>query len=75
MPWHDISLAMLGGPVLDVIRHACERWNFIKASIVYFETGRCIIIDSFAVAPKIDGSRRSAFFATATRRLRSRTEV
>jgi phospholipase D1/2 len=33
MPWHDISLAMLGGPVLDVIRHACERWNFIKVSI------------------------------------------
>jgi phospholipase D1/2 len=33
MPWHDISLAMLGGPVLDVIRHACERWNFIKASV------------------------------------------
>jgi len=30
MPWHDISLGMLGGPVLDVARHACERWNFIK---------------------------------------------
>lgn len=30
MPWHDMSLGMLGGPVLDVVRHACERWNFIK---------------------------------------------
>ncbi|KAG0174673.1 hypothetical protein DFQ28_005271 [Apophysomyces sp. BC1034] len=30
MPWHDMSLCMLGGPVLDVARHFCERWNFIK---------------------------------------------
>ncbi|KAJ8655156.1 hypothetical protein O0I10_009191 [Lichtheimia ornata] len=30
MPWHDISLCMLGGPVLDVSRHFCERWNYIK---------------------------------------------
>jgi hypothetical protein len=75
MPWHDISLAMLGGPVLDVIRHACERWNFIKASIGCFETGRCIIIDFSAAAPKIDGSRGSTIFATTTRRLWSHTEV
>ncbi|KAJ8656583.1 hypothetical protein O0I10_007660 [Lichtheimia ornata] len=30
MPWHDMSLCMVGGPVLDVCRHFCERWNFIK---------------------------------------------
>ncbi|CAO3600983.1 unnamed protein product [Absidia cylindrospora] len=30
MPWHDMSLCMLGGPVLDVARHFCERWNFVK---------------------------------------------
>ncbi|KAI8990852.1 hypothetical protein BDF20DRAFT_908690 [Mycotypha africana] len=32
MPWHDISLCMLGTPVLDVSRHFCDRWNFIKNS-------------------------------------------
>ncbi|CAO0797085.1 unnamed protein product [Mucor circinelloides] len=32
MPWHDISLCMLGEPVLDVARHFCDRWNFIKQS-------------------------------------------
>ncbi|SAM04497.1 hypothetical protein [Absidia glauca] len=30
MPWHDMSLCMMGGPVLDVARHFCERWNFVK---------------------------------------------
>ncbi|KAI8140212.1 hypothetical protein BJV82DRAFT_624297 [Fennellomyces sp. T-0311] len=30
MPWHDVSLCMVGGPVLDVGRHFCERWNYIK---------------------------------------------
>ncbi|KAI8391192.1 uncharacterized protein BYT42DRAFT_474927 [Radiomyces spectabilis] len=30
MPWHDMSLCILGGPVLDVAHHFCERWNFIK---------------------------------------------
>ncbi|KAI9468470.1 MAG: hypothetical protein EXX96DRAFT_590746 [Benjaminiella poitrasii] len=30
MPWHDISLCVIGAPVLDVARHFCERWNFIK---------------------------------------------
>ncbi|KAI9312755.1 hypothetical protein BX666DRAFT_1986220 [Dichotomocladium elegans] len=30
MPWHDMSLCILGGPVLDVCRHFCERWNYIK---------------------------------------------
>ncbi|KAI8991905.1 hypothetical protein BDF20DRAFT_812470 [Mycotypha africana] len=30
MPWHDISLCVMGAPVLDVARHFCERWNFIK---------------------------------------------
>ncbi|CEP13720.1 hypothetical protein [Parasitella parasitica] len=32
MPWHDISLCMLGEPVLDVARHFCDRWNFVKNS-------------------------------------------
>ncbi|KAI8370759.1 hypothetical protein EDC96DRAFT_502234 [Choanephora cucurbitarum] len=32
MPWHDMSLCMLGEPVLDVARHFCDRWNFIKQS-------------------------------------------
>ncbi|KAG2235547.1 hypothetical protein INT48_003110 [Thamnidium elegans] len=30
MPWHDMSLCVIGLPVLDVARHFCERWNFIK---------------------------------------------
>lgn len=30
MPWHDMSLCVIGTPVLDVARHFCERWNFIK---------------------------------------------
>ncbi|CAO3597157.1 unnamed protein product [Absidia cylindrospora] len=30
MPWHDMSLCMLGGPVLDVAKHFIERWNFVK---------------------------------------------
>ncbi|KAI7898091.1 uncharacterized protein BX663DRAFT_526183 [Cokeromyces recurvatus] len=30
MPWHDMSLCVMGTPVLDVARHFCERWNFIK---------------------------------------------
>ncbi|KAI9491274.1 hypothetical protein BDB00DRAFT_767302 [Zychaea mexicana] len=30
MPWHDVSLCMVGGPVLDVGRHFTERWNYIK---------------------------------------------
>ncbi|KAI9276308.1 hypothetical protein BY458DRAFT_433755 [Sporodiniella umbellata] len=30
MPWHDMSLCVMGAPVLDVARHFCERWNFIK---------------------------------------------
>ncbi|ORX48538.1 phospholipase D/nuclease [Hesseltinella vesiculosa] len=31
MPWHDISLCVIGGPVLDVARHFCDRWNFVKS--------------------------------------------
>ncbi|ORE03496.1 phospholipase D/nuclease [Rhizopus microsporus var. microsporus] len=30
MPWHDMSLCVMGAPVLDVARHFCERWNFVK---------------------------------------------
>ncbi|KAG1152416.1 hypothetical protein G6F37_000260 [Rhizopus arrhizus] len=32
MPWHDMALCVLGKPVLDVSRHFCDRWNFIKQS-------------------------------------------
>ncbi|KAL0085255.1 hypothetical protein J3Q64DRAFT_1746253 [Phycomyces blakesleeanus] len=32
MPWHDISLCVMGQPVLDVARHFCERWNYVKYS-------------------------------------------
>ncbi|KAI8884179.1 phospholipase D/nuclease [Backusella circina FSU 941] len=32
MPWHDMSLCMMGEPVLDVSRHFCDRWNFVKHS-------------------------------------------
>ncbi|ORZ14030.1 hypothetical protein BCR42DRAFT_417891 [Absidia repens] len=31
MPWHDMSLCMIGEPVLDVARHFCDRWNFVKS--------------------------------------------
>ncbi|KAI9248403.1 hypothetical protein BY458DRAFT_560172 [Sporodiniella umbellata] len=30
MPWHDMALCVLGKPVLDVARHFCDRWNFVK---------------------------------------------
>ncbi|KAG1150556.1 hypothetical protein G6F37_000150 [Rhizopus arrhizus] len=30
MPWHDMSMCVIGAPVLDIARHFCERWNFIK---------------------------------------------
>ncbi|KAI8373627.1 hypothetical protein EDC96DRAFT_458022 [Choanephora cucurbitarum] len=30
MPWHDMSMCVTGPPVLDVARHFCERWNFVK---------------------------------------------
>ncbi|RUP33532.1 hypothetical protein BC936DRAFT_138556, partial [Jimgerdemannia flammicorona] len=30
MPWHDVSVGILGQPVLDIAKHFCERWNFIK---------------------------------------------
>ncbi|RUP45335.1 hypothetical protein BC936DRAFT_148300 [Jimgerdemannia flammicorona] len=30
MPWHDVSVGIIGQPVLDIAKHFCERWNFIK---------------------------------------------
>ncbi|WWC65686.1 uncharacterized protein I303_108307 [Kwoniella dejecticola CBS 10117] len=30
MPWHDVSLTMMGPSVVDLIQHFCERWNFVK---------------------------------------------
>jgi phosphatidylserine/phosphatidylglycerophosphate/cardiolipin synthase-like enzyme len=30
MPWHDISLHVVGQAARDVSRHFVERWNFIK---------------------------------------------
>ncbi|KAG9299286.1 hypothetical protein G9A89_013934 [Geosiphon pyriformis] len=30
MPWHDISIGLIGRPVQDIARHFIERWNFIK---------------------------------------------
>ncbi|CAG8464425.1 6353_t:CDS:10 [Acaulospora morrowiae] len=30
MPWHDVSIGMVGTPARDVARHFVERWNFVK---------------------------------------------
>ncbi|CAG8441424.1 6591_t:CDS:10 [Funneliformis caledonium] len=30
MPWHDVSIGMVGPPARDVARHFVQRWNFIK---------------------------------------------
>jgi len=30
MPWHDVSIGVIGQPVLDIARHFIQRWNFIK---------------------------------------------
>ncbi|RIA98130.1 hypothetical protein C1645_750674 [Glomus cerebriforme] len=30
MPWHDVSIGIVGRPVLDITRHFIQRWNFIK---------------------------------------------
>ncbi|CAG8742900.1 3612_t:CDS:2, partial [Acaulospora morrowiae] len=30
MPWHDVSIGLIGKPALDVARHFIQRWNFIK---------------------------------------------
>ncbi|WVF68604.1 hypothetical protein IAT40_003374 [Kwoniella sp. CBS 6097] len=30
MPWHDVSLTMIGPSVVDLVQHFCERWNFVK---------------------------------------------
>lgn len=30
MPWHDVSLSMIGPSVVDLVQHFCERWNFVK---------------------------------------------
>ncbi|KAJ3211026.1 hypothetical protein HK099_008107, partial [Clydaea vesicula] len=30
MPWHDLSIGMIGDAVNDVTRHFVDRWNFVK---------------------------------------------
>jgi phospholipase D1/2 len=28
MPWHDIHMMIVGDPVLDLVRHFIQYWNF-----------------------------------------------
>ncbi|OCF61802.1 phospholipase D [Kwoniella mangroviensis CBS 10435] len=30
MPWHDVSLTLIGPSVVDLVQHFTERWNFVK---------------------------------------------
>ncbi|WVQ79396.1 hypothetical protein IAT38_001493 [Cryptococcus sp. DSM 104549] len=30
MPWHDVSLTIMGPSVVDLVQHFVERWNFVK---------------------------------------------
>ena len=30
MPWHDVSIGVIGTPARDVARHFVQKWNFIK---------------------------------------------
>lgn len=32
MPWHDMTVGMVGPIARDVARHFIQRWNFLKAS-------------------------------------------
>ncbi|ORZ14534.1 hypothetical protein BCR42DRAFT_329482 [Absidia repens] len=32
MPWHDMSIGVVGPAARDVARHFVQRWNFLKAS-------------------------------------------
>ncbi|KAG2183933.1 hypothetical protein INT44_008944 [Umbelopsis vinacea] len=32
MPWHDVSIGVVGPIARDIARHFVQRWNFIKAS-------------------------------------------
>ncbi|CEP13648.1 hypothetical protein [Parasitella parasitica] len=32
MPWHDMTVGMVGPAARDVARHFIQRWNFLKAS-------------------------------------------
>ena len=29
MPWHDISMQLVGQPVRDLARHFVQRWNYV----------------------------------------------
>ncbi|KAI8576832.1 hypothetical protein K450DRAFT_255206 [Umbelopsis ramanniana AG] len=31
MPWHDISMQVVGQPARDVARHFVQRWNFLRS--------------------------------------------
>ncbi|KAF9956906.1 Phospholipase D1, partial [Modicella reniformis] len=30
MPWHDVSIGVVGQPARDIARHFVQRWNFVK---------------------------------------------
>ncbi|KAI7874180.1 uncharacterized protein EV154DRAFT_527408 [Mucor mucedo] len=30
MPWHDVSMRLVGQPVRDISRHFVQRWNFLR---------------------------------------------
>ena len=32
MPWHDMTVGMVGPIARDVARHFIQRWNFLKAT-------------------------------------------
>ena len=33
MPWHDISIKVIGEPVKDMCRHFIQYWNFVKTDL------------------------------------------
>ncbi len=28
LPWHDVSIKIIGGSVSDIVKHFVEYWNF-----------------------------------------------
>ncbi len=37
LPWHDVSVKLVGGSVGDVVRHFVEYWNFASYEALYQE--------------------------------------
>jgi len=33
MPWHDVSVMLIGTPVKDICYHFIQYWNFVKVDI------------------------------------------